>query len=49
VKVSNGVVAEAPRVSGVVPVGDEAAARRIESVEAAAISADPERAVLAGL
>ena len=43
---SNGVMAEALRVGGVVAIGGEAAARRVEPVQAAAVGADPQRARL---
>jgi hypothetical protein len=39
-EVNNGVMAEALRVSGVVATGGEAAPRRVEPVEAAAVGAD---------
>ena len=46
VEISNGVMAEALRVGGIVPIGGEGAARRVEPVQAAAVGADPQRARL---
>jgi hypothetical protein len=46
---SHSVMTEAARVGGIVPIGGEAAARRVEMVEASAIGAHPQPARAVGL